>query len=146
MIKMDCVFCRIVTGEAPMYKVYEDEKVLAFLDIRPISDGHTLIIPKIHAVMLENLPDYDLIALFKALKKLVKPIQIAMSSPASSISINNGREAGQIVPHVHIHVVPRQSLVGGEFFTNISRIKPRSREYFEEIAEKIQQAIENNII
>ncbi|MCW4048627.1 MAG: HIT family protein [Candidatus Bathyarchaeota archaeon] len=137
----DCLFCRIAKNKEPNYRVYEDDNVVAFLDIHPISDGHTLLIPKTHAVMVEDLPDEDYQALFNALKKLIKPIQNAMNATDSNITINNGRKAGQIIPHVHIHVIPRTSMIKDRLFSAIGRAKPRPKTYFEEIARKIREKI-----
>jgi len=137
-----CIFCRIIEGSAQGYRVYEDALTLAFLDINPISDGHTLIVPKVHEERLENLPPEYTEALFRALLRLVGPIQTAMSVPATSIGVNNGREAGQLVPHVHIHVIPRDA-AGKRVFTDaVARIKPRSPGYFSEIADKIKREVE----
>jgi len=138
-----CIFCRIIEGSAQGYKVYEDALTLAFLDINPISDGHTLIVTRVHEERLENLPPEHAEALFRTLCRLVEPIQRAMGVPATSIGINNGRESGQLVPHVHIHVIPRGT-AGKRVFTDaVSRIKPRSPAYFLEIAEKIRGAIKS---
>jgi len=137
-----CIFCRIVEGSAPSHKVYEDDLTLAFLDINPISDGHTLIVTKLHEERLENLEEETCHALFLTLHRIIGPIQKAMDTPATSIGINNGREAGQLVPHVHIHVIPRETAGKRMFSDAVSRIKPRSPEYFQAVAEKIRKEIE----
>ena len=103
----NCIFCAIVEGRIPSHTVYEDEKTIAFLDIHPSAPGHTLVIPKAHIARVEDLPEEDARYLFAALRKIVGRIQEAMGAPASTIGINNGRESGQEVPHVHIHVIPR---------------------------------------
>ena len=137
-----CIFCRIIKGSAPSYVVYEDELTLAFLDINPISDGHTLILTRVHEERLEDLPPEHAEALFRTLCRLVGPIQRAMGVPATSIGVNNGREAGQLVPHVHIHVIPRNT-AGKRVFTDaVARIKPRSPAYFLEIADRIRRELE----
>jgi histidine triad (HIT) family protein len=127
---MMCIICKIIEGELPSYKVYEDERTLAFLDINPVSDGHVLLVPKHHE------------ALFMVLRKLVKPIQDAFDAPASNIIINNGPNAGQIIPHVHILIIPRPRPIGRNMFSSLSREKPRSKDYFEEIAVKVRAEIE----
>jgi len=116
-----CIFCRIIRGEIPSLKVYEDEKSLAFLDIHPSAPGHTLIIPKAHIARVEDLPEEDASALFKTLHRLVGKIQEAMDAPASTIGVNNGRESGQEVPHVHIHVIPRSRGDRGGIIQGIAR-------------------------
>ena len=137
---MMCLFCKIIEGELPSYKVYEDEHALAFLDINPVSDGHVLLVPKYHEQFAENLPDEHYEKLFLVLKNLVKPIQDAFNSPASNIIINNGPNAGQIIPHVHVHIIPRPKPIGRNFFTTTSRME-KNKDYFEEIAEKIREKI-----
>jgi histidine triad (HIT) family protein len=94
-----CTFCRIIRGEIPSLKVYEDEKSLAFLDVNPSTPGHILIIPKAHIARIEDLPEEDASVLFKTLHRLVGNIQEALEAPASTIGINNGQESGQEIPH-----------------------------------------------
>lgn len=103
----DCVFCRIVKGEIPATKVYEDEQVLAFLDIQPLAKGHILVVPKTHAQLVQDLDHDDASALFEASYYLLDAVQAAVDAPATTFAVNNGREAGQEVPHVHVHIVPR---------------------------------------
>ena len=136
-----CIFCKIVGDSLPSYKVYEDEKTLAFLDIKPVNDGHVLLIPKHHEQFIEKLPEDDYKAVLSSLRKLVTPIQDAFNAPASNIVINNGPNAGQVVDHVHIHIIPRPKPIGRNFFTTTSRME-KSKEYFEEIAEKIRKEVE----
>ncbi len=135
-----CIFCKIIEGELPSYKVYEDEHTYAFLDINPVSDGHVLIVPKIHEQYVEKLPEKVHEALFSSVRKLVKPTQDAMEAPASNIIINNGPNAGQIVYHVHVHIIPRSKPIGNSFFTNTLR-QMKNESYFMEIAEKIRKEI-----
>ena len=137
-----CVFCAIISGKIPAYKVHEDERTLAFLDIHPSSRGHTLIIPKVHVARVEDLSKEDSEALFKTLHGLVGGIQEAMGAPASTIGINNGRESGQEVPHVHIHVIPRYTGDRGGIIQGIARAsgKPDQKEMIGN-AEKIQASI-----
>jgi histidine triad (HIT) family protein len=134
-----CVFCRITKGEVSALKVYEDEKAVAFLDIHPSAPGHTLIIPKAHVARVEDLPENDAAALFRALHRLVGPIQVAVDASASTIGINNGRESGQEVPHVHIHVIPRSRGDRGGIIQGVSRVHGRlSKDEMEMIAERIR--------
>lgn len=139
-----CLFCKIIEGELPSYKVYEDEKTLAFLDINPVSDGHVLVVPKHHEQFVEKLPIEHHEALFSKVRELVTPIQDAFKAPASNIIINNGLNAGQIVPHVHVHIIPRPAPIGRNFFTTTSRME-KSKEYFEEIAEKIRKEVTTSV-
>ncbi len=103
----DCIFCKIVRGELPSAKVYEDADVLAFLDIGPIVKGHTLVIPKAHHDPLPAVPP-ALLAKVMAVVQWVAQAQLdGLSADGVNIHQSNGAVAGQIVPHVHFHVVPR---------------------------------------
>ena len=139
---MSCLFCKIRDGKVPSYKVYEDEHTLAFLDINPVADGHVQLIPREHARYIEELTEETAENLMKTLRKIVPPIQRAFNATDSNIAINNGPNAGQYVPHVHIHITPRPTRVGSPFFSSVGRFKPRKKEYFVEIAEKIKKEID----
>ncbi|MBO0853315.1 MAG: HIT family protein [Nocardia sp.] len=104
-----CIFCRIVAGQAPATPVYEDERIYAFLDIRPITRGHTLVIPKTHAADLDEL-DAELGAeLFRVGHRIAKALpRGGLGSDGANLLINNGRSAFQTVHHVHLHVIPRR--------------------------------------
>jgi len=104
----DCVFCGIVAGTAPATKVYEDDAVCAFLDIRPITRGHTLIVPKQHAGELADL-DPDLgAAVFRVGHRLARAVRHGgLAADGANLVINDGRAAFQTVGHVHLHVIPR---------------------------------------
>ena len=105
----DCVFCKIVAGEVPATKIYEDDVVLAFLDIGPISDGHTLVISKQHVEKLHECPAELLGQVGSHLGKIAKAVASAMSSEGYNVLCNNGRAAGQLVDHLHFHIIPRNS-------------------------------------
>ena len=104
----DCIFCKIVAGQIPCKKIFEDEDVLAFLDIGPVSDGHTLVIPKAHYEKLHECPHEVLTGLIKCLPKIAGAVTGAMEVEAYNILCNNGRAAGQLVGHVHFHIIPRK--------------------------------------
>jgi histidine triad (HIT) family protein len=103
----DCVFCQIIDGEIPSRTVYEDEDVLAFLDVNPLARGHTLVIPKAHEAAAADLPGDVRDALFTAVGRLAPAVEAAVGADASTIGMNNGPASGQEVPHGHVHVVPR---------------------------------------
>lgn len=105
----DCVFCRIVAGEAPATTVYEDDTLCAFLDTRPITRGHTLVIPKRHAAELEDL-DAELGAhVFRAGHRLALAIRrSSLAADGANLVLNDGTAAFQTVSHVHLHVIPRR--------------------------------------
>ncbi len=104
----DCVFCKIVRGELPAHKVYEDEKVVAFLDIYPINPGHTLIVPREHYESLHEVPEDTLAAMIKAAARLAPAILKATGATGYNIVVNVGRSAGQEIMHVHLHIIPRR--------------------------------------
>ena len=103
----ECIFCKIVKGEIPCVKVYEDDKVLAFEDISPISEGHTLIIPKNHAENLWEIPEEDLAAIHLASQKIARGIRAALDPIGIAALQLNGKGANQVVMHYHLHLVPR---------------------------------------
>ena len=105
----NCVFCNIVAGKIPSAKVYEDGDVLAFMDIGPVMPGHVLVIPKRHFNPIWNLPD-DLLAKVLAVAKRIAKAQIdVLGADGVNLFQTNGEAAGQTVPHVHFHVVPRKN-------------------------------------
>jgi len=103
----DCIFCRIVKGEIPCTKIFEDELVLAFLDINPWSQGHSLVIPKAHFSRLEDCPGSVLAAVAEKLPLLTQALVQATDAQGFNLLNNNGRAAGQLVDHVHFHIIPR---------------------------------------
>ena len=103
----DCIFCSITRGEIPSSKVYEDENVFAFLDIGPLSWGHVLIVPKKHAEAIAELSSGESSALFAAVPKLAAAVIKATGAEGLNVLQNNGAVAGQAVPHLHGHLIPR---------------------------------------
>ena len=104
---MDCIFCRIVAGELPAHKVYEDDATLAFLDIHPATRGHTLVIPKQHAPDLLSIDPAALAATARAFQFVARILQKGLQADGINIVQNNGTAAGQDVFHYHVHVIPR---------------------------------------
>ncbi len=102
-----CIFCKIISGEIPSYKVYEDDYFLAFLDISQTTYGHTLIIPKEHYANLLEMPDELLDKLMIVVKKVAKGVKIVTKCEGFNVLNNNGEVAGQSVQHFHIHIIPR---------------------------------------
>ena len=103
----DCIFCKIINGEIPSRKVYEDETCYAFMDIAPFEKGHTLIVPKDHVTWLTDLPAETLTKLILATQKVAGHIVKALESDGFNLLQNNGECATQTVPHVHFHIIPR---------------------------------------
>lgn len=104
-----CIFCKIVKGEIPSFKLFESDKVLAFLDIQPLSRGHALVIPKHHGEKLLDIPDDSLTEILPVLKKIAK----ATGAENYNVLQNNGKLAHQEVGHVHFHVIPKPDSVEG---------------------------------
>ena len=113
----NCIFCKIVHGEIPCHKIYENEKILAFLDINPITRGHTLIIPKKHATDLIEMNEEDASQIIMAAKKIAPALLKAVNASGINLLNSNGKEAGQVVFHYHLHLIPRQSDDGVRLFT-----------------------------
>ncbi|KAI1612532.1 hit family protein 1 [Exophiala viscosa] len=104
-----CIFCKIIKGDIPCFKLFESDKVLAFLDIQPLSRGHALVIPKHHGVKITDIPDDALTEILPVVKK------IAAASGAENYNVlqNNGRLAHQEVDHVHFHMIPKSNQTEG---------------------------------
>lgn len=130
---MDCIFCKIIAGEIPAKKIYEDDKILAFLDINPVAYGHTLIIPKEHYQMMPDVPDELLGYCFIKTKELMAKIKKALEADFVSVSV-----VGLDVPHFHIHLVPRKMDDG------LANFWPTTK-YPEGEMQKIAERIINNI-
>ncbi|MCG1004287.1 MULTISPECIES: HIT family protein [Halobacterium] len=109
----DCIFCQIVDGEIPARVVYEDADVLAFLDANPLAAGHTLVIPKAHHETLGDVPPESGEMMFAALHYLTPIVEESVDASGSNVAFNNGEAAGQEVPHVHGHIIPRFDDDGG---------------------------------
>ena len=103
----NCIFCRILAGELPCARVYEDAHALAFLDIAPFEEGHTLVIPKYHAERLVDLPTDRLAAMMPAVQQVGRILLDRLPCDGFNLLQSNGRCATQVVPHVHVHVIPR---------------------------------------
>ncbi len=103
----ECLFCQIVDGEIPSYTVYEDETTYAFLDVHPLAPGHTLVTTKAHSERVDDLGTDEAAAAFAVLGDIVPAVEAAVDAPASTVAVNNGEEAGQEIPHIHWHIIPR---------------------------------------
>lgn len=137
----DCIFCKIIRGEIPSVKVYEDDKVFAFEDINPISDGHTLIIPKKHAENIWEIEEEDLLAIHRTSKKLARAIKKAMDVAGIAVLQLNGKAVNQLVMHYHLHLIPRKS-DGPEIPLTKWELVEGNMDKIKEIGEKIAAAIE----
>lgn len=107
MSALDHLFENIALGSIPAHKVYEDELVCAFLDINPLSPGHTLVIPRKRSARVDEMPDEIAAAVGRVLPKICRAVMHATGAQAYNVLSNNGSSAGQVVPHVHFHIIPK---------------------------------------
>lgn len=131
----DCVFCKIIKGELPCVKVYEDGKVLAFLDISPVNPGHTLVVPKEHFENILDTPEDVLSEMIKIVKKIASAVLKGSGAEAFNLGVNNGAAAGQVVQHIHFHVMPRFAGDGYKLWGS----KPYGAGEMEEAGNKIKK-------
>lgn len=103
----ECIFCKIVSGEIPSNKVYEDEHTLAFLDIRPTNHGHALVIPKDHFENIYTIPDETMVRLSLTVKNVALAVKQGVEAEGVNVVMNNEAPAGQIIFHAHFHIIPR---------------------------------------
>jgi histidine triad (HIT) family protein len=139
----NCIFCKIIKGELPAHRVYEDEEVLAFMDISPINHGHVLIIPKTHYSELSSIPLVTSIAVWEVVKKVERAIWQTpdLICDGTNILQNNGAAAGQEVFHAHFHVIPRRDGDGSRFrFKTINSSDEIRKDWAAKIKDQIDAA------
>lgn len=117
----DCLFCKIIAGEIPNYTVYENDHVLAFLDIHPCTKGHTVVVPKQHVNSLLEMEEEHWQQTMHGVRLAMKRVQQVLNPEAMNIGINERSAAGQTVPHVHWHILPRWEGDGGGSVHSIIR-------------------------
>jgi histidine triad (HIT) family protein len=134
---MGCIFCNIVNGIIPAKKLYETQNALAFLDAFPLASGHTLVIPKNHYDKVQQMNKQDSMDLFEAVQVMARKLEPISSSVL--IAIHNGKESGQEVPHVHVHLIPRNTSDGvGPVHSMFSKRPSPDENEFEQIVKIIQ--------
>jgi histidine triad (HIT) family protein len=141
MDTQNCIFCKIVAGQLPAATLYESEQVLAFLDIGPLSEGHTLVIPKEHHATLDTCPIPVLREVASSLGRIARAVVAATQCEGYNLLCNNGRVAGQVVDHVHFHIIPRSPgdrLLGGWH----AKAYPAGR--MDELARALREQLERN--
>ncbi len=137
----DCIFCKIINGEIPGAKVYENDDVLAFLDISQVTKGHTLVIPKVHKKDLYELTPEIASKVFEVVPKIANAIKQQFNPVGLNLLNNNGEEAGQSVFHYHVHIIPRYGKGDGFGAVWKSHADQYSSEELKSISAKISQAI-----
>ena len=136
----DCIFCKIVQGEIPCFKLYEDEHTLAFMDINPANEGHALVIPRQHARDLMAIDPEPLAAVATTARRVARAVDAALGPAGMNLMQCNGEAAGQSVFHFHMHVLPRR--VDDDLMMNWG-IRPGDMDAIAGVAERIRAAIES---
>ncbi len=134
----ECLFCALVAGKIPSIKVFEDAQHIAFLDINPRNPGHTLVIPKRHYEVVMDMPEPEAGKLFEIVKRMSVNIKNGTKADGISIMQNNYKVAGQVVPHVHFHVIPRFAAEGPPSLESILPVKKMPEEVLKKIADSIK--------
>ena len=129
-----CIFCKIIAGEIPCHRIYEDENYLAFLDISPISPGHSLVIPKNHSTDLLHARAQDRSGLLEIVAMVAPKILRVVGASAFNIGINTGKDSGQVVFHTHVHIIPRSPKDGLKSWEN----NPNKAADLEKLSQKIR--------
>lgn len=131
----NCLFCRIYKKDVPTELIYEDDHAAAFLDVEPRAPGHLLVVPKMHAERIGDLPDNEIGPFFLAVKLAANMVVCGLEAHGATIGINQGEAAGQVVGHLHIHIIPRFYNDGGGSVQSVVSNKPK--ESLAEIRDKI---------
>ncbi len=130
-----CLFCKIINKEIPSANIYEDNDAIAILDVNPRSVGHAMVLPKIHVETILELPDNEIGKIFNSVKKVTELLKKTLIPDGFTIGINHGRMAGQVIEHLHIHVIPRYKQDGGGSIHSVVNNPPK--ESIENIKNKI---------
>jgi histidine triad (HIT) family protein len=134
----NCVFCKIIAGDISAKVIMQNEKAMALLDAFPLARGHTLVIPKSHYAKVQQMSEHDAMAVFEIVWKLAGAVETGSQVNASTIAIHNGNEAGQEVPHVHVHIVPRKIDDGAGAIHSMFKVKPKlSPQEMDSLCERI---------
>jgi histidine triad (HIT) family protein len=134
----NCIFCKIIAGKIPSRVIMQNEKAMALLDAFPLSVGHSLVLPKSHYAKVQYMSKQDAMAMFEIVWKLVGAVETGSEVNASTIAIHNGSEAGQEVPHVHVHIVPRKRGDGAGAIHSMFKFKPKlSSQEMDSLCERI---------
>jgi len=137
----ECIFCKILDGDIPSFKLYEDDETFAFMDINPLHDGHALIIPKDHHPNIFDTPPATLAAIIQTTQRIAKAVQASIAPDGINIVQANGHGAAQSVFHIHFHVVPRKN--GDEAKLNWG-LTPGDMDQISAMADKIRAALAEN--
>ncbi len=136
MAEGSCLFCKLVKKKSPISCFYEDERAMAFLAIRPINEGHALVIPKKHFETIYDLPDEELVHLFKIVKKVALAVKESVNASGITVMQHNGKATGQYIFHVHVHVIPRYE---EQELSITKRLHEVDRTRLNEVADRIRK-------
>ena len=134
---MDCIFCKIIAGEIPAVTVLDEELVLAFMDINPSSPGHMLVTPKKHAENIFEISESDLAAVIRGVKRCATAVKEALKAEGVTVLQLNGKASGQVVPHLHVHIMPRWANDGIK--VSSWEMKPGDMEEIKGIAQRVKE-------
>lgn len=137
----ECIFCKIIDGSIPSAKIYEDDHVYAFMDIMPLTKGHTLIIPKNHKENIYDLSEEDASNLFKVVPKIASVLKESFGPVGMNLLNNNGAPAGQSVFHFHLHFIPRYDKTDGFRPTWITKEKTFTPEIIQNLAAELYEKL-----
>ena len=121
----NCIFCKIVGGRIPAKVLTQNDRAIALLDAFPLAEGHTLVIPKTHYAKVQDMSEQDSMAVFEIIWKIVGAVEAGSNVNASTIAIHNGNEAGQEIPHMHVHIVPRKRGDGAGAIHSMFKSRPK---------------------
>jgi diadenosine tetraphosphate (Ap4A) HIT family hydrolase len=139
-VSEDCIFCAIVKGEAPASRTYEDDSVIAFMDIQPITHGHMLVVPREHAVLMQDVNETAAMRAFRVARRLASLARHTLGASGANLLVMDGEVAFQDVPHFHIHVIPRYPGDGFGLTFPKTYEQPPSRAELETVAAAIRAA------
>jgi histidine triad (HIT) family protein len=149
---MNCIFCQIISGQLPASKVHEDKHCLAFMDIHPLGHGHVLVIPKQHKVQITELSEEDALHLFRIGHRILNAQRsLGWGVEGSHLLLNDGPSANQLVPHIHLHIIPRKP---NDMLSTLGKLTlhltglmgfARKRELLEDEAAQLRQALAQEI-
>ncbi|HSI67594.1 MAG TPA: HIT family protein [Planococcus sp. (in: firmicutes)] len=142
MMKLtNCIFCKIIAGDIPSVKIYEDEHVYAFMDIMPLTKGHTLLIPKTHREFVYDLTAEESANLFRVAPRIAAAIKETFEPEGMNLLNNNGAKAGQSVFHFHLHFIPRYGPSDGIGLKWMTKEKEFTSEKIQELAEQVKEKL-----
>ena len=137
----NCIFCKIIEGDIPSVKIYEDDHVYAFMDIMPLTKGHTLLIPKSHKENVYDLSPEEASNLFSVAPKIAQAIKETFEPVGMNLLNNNGAKAGQSVFHFHLHFIPRYGETDGLGLKWVTKEKEFTSERIQELAEQVKEKL-----